>query len=233
MRGDGSLSGADGDLRLRARELAVLELAVGGDGPATRGPHERERARHIDDDLRLRRLLHGSLLVEVRAASPADPARHVKEANARDGELAEVLEVAVNDEVGEAVLAAEEARLAVEVEALVRPVDGRLERERRGGVRLVLLQPLLEPLNLLLLALGERLALLAGREAGVRLDVAREGGLRHGGHRERRDRGAESNLGRRLARLLSGRRRRRRGRRLARRRGGGTHDGLHLSTAHG
>jgi hypothetical protein len=87
--------------------------------------------------------------------------------------------------VGQAVGAAQQARLAVVGKALLGALDGGLEGEGRGRVGLVLLEALVEALDLVLEAAGVGLALAAGREAGDvglgGLDAAERDGEREGG----------------------------------------------------
>ena len=132
------LAGGDGDLGGGGGEGTVLQLEERLHGPPTRSEHEAEGHRHVDDDLTLGGLR--SLLVEhhVGAAGVANPAGNVEETKAGDGELTEVLEVAVNDEVGEAVGAAEEASLAVVLETGLGLFDGVVEGEGRGRVGIIL-----------------------------------------------------------------------------------------------
>ena len=72
----------------------------------------------------------------------------------------------VSDQMGKAVGAAKETLTSVVVETLVGLLDGSLESDGRCGASLILLQALLEGLNLILLALGECLAVGAGGESG-------------------------------------------------------------------
>ena len=128
---------------LRRRERTVLELKTGEERPRTRLEHQAERLRDIDDDFTFRRLGGGFLVhLNVGAARVANPARHVEETQARHGELAKVLEVTINNQVRETILTAEETGFAVVGESRLRLFDRRVEGERRGGFRVVLLETL-------------------------------------------------------------------------------------------
>ena len=191
------LSRGHGDLALRDGEGTVLELEASEERPRARLEHEAERLRDVDDDFALSRLGRLGVFVNVRAARVANPARHVEEAQARDGELTEVLEVTINNQVRETILTAEETGFAVVVEASLRLFDGRLERERRRRVGVVLLEALFERLDFSLFTLRESLGGLARGEAGVRLHIARES-LFNRDERGRRNGGGDGQ-GRRLA----------------------------------
>lgn len=157
-------------------EVSVDELAVGCNGPDEAPGEEPRGELDVDDDLP-----HGGLLLaadgdEVAPADPPDPAGDVEEEQARGDELAPVPLVAADDEVRQAVGAAEQAELAVVLEAALGLLDGGVDGEGGGAVGGVLLERGLELLDRVLLALGERLGLLARGEAG---DVG--GGGRRGG----------------------------------------------------
>lgn len=161
-------------------EVAIDELAVGGDGPDEPPGDDPGGELDVDDDLP-----HGGLLLaadgdEVAPADPADPAGDVEEEHAGGDEFAPVPLVAADDEVGQPVGAAEQAELPVVLEPALRLLDGGLDGERRGRVGGVLLEGGGELLDRLLLALGEGLGVLARGQAG---DVGGGRGWGEGGRR--------------------------------------------------
>jgi hypothetical protein len=179
-------------------EVSVDELAVGSDGPDESPGDDLGGELDVDDDLP-----HGGLLLaadgdEVAPADPPDPAGDVEEEQARGDELAPVPLVAADDEVRQAVGAAEQAELAVVLEPALGLLDGGVDGEGRRAVGRVLVERLGELLDRVLLALGERLGLLARGQAG---DVGRRGGRGGGGrgenYRRQRQRGREGLDGRR------------------------------------
>jgi hypothetical protein len=173
-------------------EVSVDELAVGRDGPDEPPGEEAGGELDVDDDLP-----HGGLLLaadgdEVAPADPPDPPGDVEEEQARGDELAPVPLVAADDEVRQAVGAAEQAELAVVLEPPLGLLDGGVDGEGRGAVGRVLLERRGELLDRVLLALGERLGLLA---RGQPRDVSGRGGRGGGGrgekHRRQSQRGRE------------------------------------------
>ncbi|THU51559.1 hypothetical protein C4D60_Mb06t32300 [Musa balbisiana] len=112
-------------------ELPVDELPVRRHWPDEAPPQQPAGEGDVDDDL-----LHGGLLVvpdgdQVAPSDPADPASDVEEEQARGDELAPVPLVAVDDEVGQTVRAAQEAELAVVLEPALGLLDGGLDGEGR------------------------------------------------------------------------------------------------------
>ena len=137
-----SLAGRDRDVLVLLQQRPVAQLGQRLGGPAGALRRERQRERHVDDDLLLRRLGVLGDRLDVLAPDRADPPGDVQEADRRDQRLPRVAvpegEPRVGDEVRQAVGAAEEARLGVVGEALVGAVDGGLEGQGRGGALLVL-----------------------------------------------------------------------------------------------
>jgi hypothetical protein len=173
-------------------EVSVDELAVGRDGPDEPPGEEAGGELDVDDDLP-----HGGLLLaadgdEVAPADPPDPAGDVEEEQARGDELAPVPLVAADDEVRQAVGAAQQPELAVVLEPALGLLDGGVDGERGGAVGRVLLQRRGELLDRVLLALRERLGLLArGQPRDVGGRGRRGGGGRGQQHRRQRQRGGE------------------------------------------
>lgn len=156
----------DGDIGIVGDEISIDELPPGSHRPDEAPPDEASGEGNIDDDL----LLRGLRLVpdgnQVAPAHPPDPSSDVEEEDARGDELAPVALVAADDEVGEAIGAAEEAELAVVLEPALGLLHGGLDGEGRGGVRCVLFEGRLQLLERLLLPLREGLGLLARGQPG-------------------------------------------------------------------
>ena len=118
------LSRGNGDFAFRGGKRTVLKLKTREERPRARLEHETERLRDINDDLTFSRLARRLVLLDVRSARIANPSRHVKETQARNGELTEVLEVTVDNQVRETVLTAEETGFPSSNE-----IRGRLNKE--------------------------------------------------------------------------------------------------------
>ena len=105
----------NGDLAVGFGELAGAELLEGGQGPGGGRQGRLQGHRQIDLDL-----VHGGVLaaghgLEIAPAGPADAASDVEEGDARNDEVTGVAPATVNDQVGQAIGAAQ--GLAVHGEA--------------------------------------------------------------------------------------------------------------------
>ena len=179
-----NLSRGDGDLALRRRQLTLLQFKTSQQRPRARLPHAIQSHRNVDDDFTVGRLRRQLVLHDVRSTGVTDPAGGVQKADTRDGKLTQVFQVAVDDQVRQTVRTAEQTSFAVVLEALVSLVDGRLQRQRRSGFRVVLLHALFETFDFLLVVLLEGGVFLARRQAGVRLHISRECGIDRDGRRD-------------------------------------------------
>jgi hypothetical protein len=135
-------AGRDRDVLVLLQQRPVTQLRQRLGGPPGALGGQRQRERHVDDDLLLGRLGPLGDGLDVLAPDGADPPGDVDEADGRDQRLAGVAvaqrEARVGDEVRQAVGAAEEAGLGVVGKALVGAVDGGLEGEGGGRALLVL-----------------------------------------------------------------------------------------------
>ena len=153
----------DRDLGVILQESAIAKLSNGSHGPAKSSPEHAPGQRNIDDDLLVDGLGTLCHLLQILAAGVADPSSEVDESERGDENIAGMAiaecQSRVSDQMGQAIVSAEETFGGVLVKPLLGLLDGRLQSEGRGGARFVVLQALVEAFHFVLLALCEGLAL--------------------------------------------------------------------------
>mmetsp|Transcript_9645 Transcript_9645/g.33252 ORF Transcript_9645/g.33252 Transcript_9645/m.33252 type:complete len:333 (-) Transcript_9645:110-1108(-) len=181
-----------GDVLLGGGQASVPELGVGLDGPGDRLDHDVEGLRHVDDDLALRWLLVALEGEQVLPSGVPNKTGNVYKAKSGHEDLPGVPvlegESGVGDQMGVPVLATQHPGVSVHLKAVLRLLDRVLDSSLSGASRLVLLQPLLQGLDGLLLPLRVRLGLGARRQTTnvllrLRLLDVRHADRRGKGHR--------------------------------------------------